>query len=178
MTRTRTNRQTAPFLLLLASALALSACQFPAFDTKPTRPNTITTPVIPAPTRPPPEARGIWLVGSPALRGAVQKAAAAFDGGPDAKPRLSAGGTTAGFRAFCAGVGLDHPDIVAADRPITPAESKLCQGKGVTLTAYELGPKQILYVKDAHMAAVPGVRPFIDSLNRPGQPVSPPFTGS
>ncbi len=163
---------------LLATALLASACQFPAFDNSPPRPKTTTTPIAPTVTRPPPEARGVWLVGSPALRGAVQNAAAKFDGGPDAKPRLTAGGTAAGFRAFCAGVGLDHPDIVASDRPISPAERKACQTKGVTLTAYSLGPKQILYVKDANMVAVPGVRPFVESWSLPGQPVSDALTGS
>ncbi|MBP2232209.1 phosphate transport system substrate-binding protein [Azospirillum agricola] len=164
--------------LFLASALAAAAllggCQFPGVES-PRQTAALTPP--PAP-RPPPEERGIWIVGSPALRGPVQDAAAKFGGGPDTRPRLVAGGTAAGFRAFCAGVGLEHPDMVAADRPATAAEIKRCRAKGITVSEYDLGPKRFLYVKDAHLGAVPGVRDFVGSWGIPGKPVNDPTTGS
>ncbi len=163
--------------MILACALAAvltTGCQFPGFDGS--RQTASLTP--PAPVRPPPEERGIWIVGSAALRGPVQTASAKFGGGPDTRPRLVAEGTSAGFRAFCAGVGLEHPDMVASDRPVTPAEIKRCRAKGITLTEYVLGPKQFVYVKDAHMGAVPGVRDFVGSWGVTGKPVDEATTAS
>ncbi|AWK86276.1 hypothetical protein DEW08_08485 [Azospirillum thermophilum] len=157
----------------LLSLLLVAGCQFPG--TQPPPQQAALTP----PPPPPPEERGIWIVGSPALTGTVQSAAAKFGGGPDTRPRLAAQGTAAGFRSFCAGVGIEHPDMVASDRPIRPEEAKRCRDKGITLTEYRLGAKQILYVKDSHMAAVPGVRDFTASLGVAGKPVSAsPTTGS
>lgn len=156
----------------LAAATLIAGCQFPGFD----KPRQTASLAPPAPVRPPPEERGIWIVGSAALRGPVQSASAKFGGGPDTRPRLVAEGTTAGFRAFCAGVGLEHPDMVASDRPVTPAEINRCRAKGITLTEYALGPKQLVYVKDAHMGAVPGVRDFVGSWGVTGKPVSDPTT--
>lgn len=167
---------TKPFILAcaLAASALLAGCQFPGAE-GPRQTASLTPP--PAP-RPPPEERGIWIVGSPALRGPVQSASAKFGGGPDTRPRLVAEGTAPGFRAFCAGVGLEHPDMVASDRPITAAEIKRCRAKGITLSEYALGAKRFLYVKDAHMGSVPGVRDFVGSWGVPGKPVSDPMAAT
>jgi len=160
---------------LLAAATLVAGCQFPGFDSQ--RQTASLTPP-PAPVRPPPEERGVWIVGSPALRGTVQSASAKFGGGTDTRPRLVADGTAAGFRSFCAGVGLEHPDMVASDRPVAAAEIKRCRAKGITFSEYTLAPKRFVYVKDANMAAVPGVRDFAGSWGVPGTPVGDPATGS
>lgn len=165
--------------ILLASALAvatlIAGCQFPGFE-GPRQTAALTPP--PAPVRPAPEERGIWMVGSAALRAPVRTASAKFGGGPDTRPRLVAEGTAAGFRSFCAGVGLEHPDMVASDRPITAAEIKRCRAKGITMSEYGLAPKQFVYVKDAHMGAVPGVRDFVGSWGVSGKPVGDPTAAS
>jgi phosphate transport system substrate-binding protein len=47
-------------------------------------------------------------------------------------PIVESIGTGAGFRAFCAGVGVTHPDISNASRRITAAEVTACRQNGVT----------------------------------------------
>lgn len=161
--------------LAFAAAALLAGCQMPGTMPPPQQTAALPPPAVP---KPPPEARGIWIVGSPALRGTIDQAAAKYDGGPDTKPHLDARGTAAGFRAFCAGVGLDHPDMVASDRPISAAEYKRCRAAGVTLTEYDFGPKRFVYVKDSHRMAVPGVNDFVTSWSQSGKPVSAPTAGS
>ncbi|WP_044550081.1 substrate-binding domain-containing protein [Azospirillum lipoferum] len=161
--------------LAFAAAALLAGCQMPGQMPPPQQTAALPPPAVP---KPPPEARGIWIVGSPALRGAIDQAAAKYDGGPDTRPRLDARGTAAGFRAFCGGVGLDHPDMVASDRPIGAAEYQRCRTAGITLTEYVFGPKRFVYVKDSHMMAVPGVNDFVTSWGQTGKPVSAPSAGS
>ena len=47
-------------------------------------------------------------------------------------PIVESIGTGAGFRAFCAGVGVTHPDISNASRRMTVAEFNACRQNGVT----------------------------------------------
>ena len=154
---------------VLAAALVLAGCQFPGFE--PPR-QTAALPAPPSIPKPPPEERGIWIVGSPAVEGPIRTASDRFGGTPDTRPRLVAEGTGPGFRTFCGGVGLEHPDMVVSDRPVRPEEIKRCRARGITMTEYELGPRQYVYVKDAHMAAIPGVRDFTESWGVTGKPVS------
>lgn len=49
-----------------------------------------------------------------------------------AAPVLESTGTGGGFKAFCAGVGVDFPDITGASRAIKESEVKLCADNGVT----------------------------------------------
>jgi len=46
-------------------------------------------------------------------------------------PVVESIGTGGGFKAFCAGVGVDHPDFIGASRPIKKEEIELCQKNGV-----------------------------------------------
>ncbi|MBB3265902.1 phosphate transport system substrate-binding protein [Azospirillum sp. OGB3] len=154
-------------LAMVTVAAALAGCQFPGFPS-PQQTATLPPPTVP---KPPPEERGIWIVGSPSMRGAVGTAASRFNSTPDTQPRLVAEGTNNGFRSFCAGVGLEHPDMVVSDRRIGAEEQKRCRAKGITMMEYELGPKQFVYVKDAHMMTIPGVRDFTDSWGVKGKPV-------
>jgi phosphate transport system substrate-binding protein len=48
-----------------------------------------------------------------------------------AAPVLESTGTGGGFKAFCGGVGADHPDITGASRAIKESEVKLCADAGV-----------------------------------------------
>lgn len=68
-------------------------------------------------------------------------------------PVIESTGTGGGFKAFCAGVGLGTPDIAAASRPITAAESDLCKANGVTgIEAVRLGHDGVVL---AHSRGVP-----------------------
>ncbi len=47
-------------------------------------------------------------------------------------PVIESTGTGGGFKLFCAGVGVNHPDITNASRPIKPSEERACRENGVT----------------------------------------------
>jgi phosphate transport system substrate-binding protein len=47
-------------------------------------------------------------------------------------PKVESTGTGGGFRFFCAGVGVEHPDITNASRRITRSEVEQCASNGVT----------------------------------------------
>ncbi len=76
--------------------------------------------------------REIHVVGSSTLYPFVAVAAEAFAGTTDNEaPVIEATGTGGGFKLFCAGLGLDTPDIATASRPMTPDEKALCAANGV-----------------------------------------------
>lgn len=47
------------------------------------------------------------------------------------RPDIESIGTGGGFKLFCAGSGIDTPDITGASRPMTRAEWELCRANGV-----------------------------------------------
>jgi phosphate transport system substrate-binding protein len=47
-------------------------------------------------------------------------------------PKVESTGTGGGFRFFCAGVGVEHPDITNASRRIARSEVEQCASNGVT----------------------------------------------
>ena len=47
-------------------------------------------------------------------------------------PKVESTGSGGGLKLFCAGVGVDHPDIANASRRIKGSELDRCQGNGVT----------------------------------------------
>jgi phosphate transport system substrate-binding protein len=53
-------------------------------------------------------------------------------GGKFKTPKVEATGTGGGFKLFCGGVGVQHPDIANASRAIKPSEIAACKKAGVT----------------------------------------------
>lgn len=47
-------------------------------------------------------------------------------------PTIESTGSGGGFKLFCAGIGLNHPDITNASRAIKSTEVELCKKNGVT----------------------------------------------
>ncbi len=47
-------------------------------------------------------------------------------------PKIESTGSGGGLKLFCAGVGVEHPDIANASRRIKSSEVKRCAGNGVT----------------------------------------------
>jgi phosphate transport system substrate-binding protein len=47
-------------------------------------------------------------------------------------PKIESTGTGGGFKLFCAGVGVSHPDMTNASRAIKDSEAKTCKDNGVT----------------------------------------------
>jgi phosphate transport system substrate-binding protein len=57
-----------------------------------------------------------------------------------ATPVVESTGTGGGFKLFCAGVGVDHPDISNASRAIKDSEIETCAANGVTdITEVKIG---------------------------------------
>ena len=55
-------------------------------------------------------------------------------------PKVESTGTGGGMKLFCAGVGVDHPDITNASRPMKASEFETCQEKGVKeITEVKIG---------------------------------------
>ncbi|MCB1032538.1 MAG: PstS family phosphate ABC transporter substrate-binding protein [Acidobacteria bacterium] len=55
-------------------------------------------------------------------------------------PIIESTGTGGGFKLFCAGVGIEHPDISNASRAIKDSEKELCKKNGVTeITEVKVG---------------------------------------
>src|SRR6056297_3528706 len=55
-------------------------------------------------------------------------------------PKVESTGSGGGFKLFCAGVGVDHPDITNALRLVKASEIDMCAENGVTgVIAVKLG---------------------------------------
>jgi phosphate transport system substrate-binding protein len=54
-------------------------------------------------------------------------------------PVIENNGTGGGFRLFCAGVGVQHPDIANASRRVTAGELAECSKNGVSMTEVKFG---------------------------------------
>ncbi|MGH0029418.1 MAG: PstS family phosphate ABC transporter substrate-binding protein [Myxococcota bacterium] len=55
-------------------------------------------------------------------------------------PIIESTGSGGGLKLFCAGVGVDHPDITNASRRIKQSEVDLCAGNGITaITEIQIG---------------------------------------
>ena len=53
-------------------------------------------------------------------------------GGKFKTPVIESTGTGGGMKLFCAGVGVNHPDVTNASRGIKPKEKALCEKNGVS----------------------------------------------
>jgi len=54
-------------------------------------------------------------------------------------PVIESTGSGGGFKLFCAGVGVEHPDITNASRQVKQSEIELCKSNGVTMTEHKIG---------------------------------------
>lgn len=83
----------------------------------------------------------VWVVGSSTLYPFIAAAAEQYgrvEG--NTTPIVEATGTGGGIKLFCAGVGLKHPDIANASRPMKDKERDLCKQNGVTrITEFAVG---------------------------------------
>ncbi len=54
-------------------------------------------------------------------------------------PVVESTGSGGGMKLFCAGIGLEHPDITNASRRIKESEFKKCTDAGITITEVKVG---------------------------------------
>ena len=75
----------------------------------------------------------IRIVGSSTVYPFATVVAEEFGRSTDFKtPIIESTGTGGGLKLFCAGVGVEHPDITNASRAIKDSEVELCKSNGVT----------------------------------------------
>ena len=75
----------------------------------------------------------IYIVGSSTVYPFITVAAERF--GKTTKfstPKVESTGSGGGFKLFCAGVGVDHPDFTNASRRVKASELEMCAENGVT----------------------------------------------
>ena len=72
------------------------------------------------------------IVGSSTVYPFSTAVAERFGRGGHKTPVIESTGTGGGFKLFCAGVGVGHPDITNASRPIKASEVEECRAHGVT----------------------------------------------
>jgi len=71
-------------------------------------------------------------------------------------PVVESTGTGGGFKAFCAGVGPQHPDISNASRPIKDGEKEMCAKNGITdISELTIGYDGITVAVNAKTKAFP-----------------------
>jgi len=75
---------------------------------------------------------GIWSVGSSTVFPYSQAVAEEFASFGNTSPSIESTGTGGGMRLFCAGVGLEHPDITRASRAMKQSEWEACSANGIT----------------------------------------------
>jgi phosphate transport system substrate-binding protein len=83
----------------------------------------------------------IRIVGSSTVYPFATAAAEEFGRSSEFKtPIIESTGTGGGLKLFCAGVGVEHPDITNASRRIKASEVDLCRGNGVeAITEIKIG---------------------------------------
>jgi len=75
----------------------------------------------------------VYVVGSSTVYPFATVVAERFGHGSEFKtPKIESTGSGGGFKLFCAGVGVDHPDITNASRAIKQSELEICEKNGVT----------------------------------------------
>ena len=128
----------------------------------------------------------IYIVGSSTVYPFATVVAERFGGRSGFKtPKIESTGTGGGLKLFCAGVGVEHPDIANASRPIKPAEMQTCaQNKvtdivevkigydGIVLANAKAGPHLQLTRRDVYLALAKRV----PDPKGGAEPVANPYT--
>ena len=82
----------------------------------------------------------IRIVGSSTVFPFATAVAETFGRNSDFKtPVVESTGSGGGLKLFCAGVGLEHPDITNSSRRIKSSEFETCSANGITITEVKVG---------------------------------------
>ena len=85
-------------------------------------------------------AETISIVGSSTVFPFATKVAETFGETTDFNtPVIESTGSGGGMKLFCAGVGIDHPDITNASRAMKSSEAETCAANGVEFTEFVVG---------------------------------------
>lgn len=125
-------------VLSLLALLALQACGKSSTDNEFTA-NDMAKPAAKALAQ---SGRGyVYIVGSSTVYPFATVVAERFGRGGEFKtPKVESTGSGGGLKLFCAGVGVDHPDIANSSRAIKNSEVEACAKNGVTeIVAVKIG---------------------------------------
>src|SRR5210317_2034182 len=96
----------------------------------------------------------ISIVGSSTVYPFATVVAEQFGRSSDFKtPKIESTGSGGGLKLFCAGVGVEHPDITNSSRRIKESEVDTCAGNGVTdIVEVKIGYDGIVMASDKSAA--------------------------
>jgi len=70
-------------------------------------------------------------------------------------PVIESTGTGGGMKLFCAGVGVEHPDVTNASRAIKSSEAELCAQNGVEFQEFIVGNDGLAFAQSLESKAMP-----------------------
>ena len=68
--------------------------------------------------------------------------------GTNRTPVIESTGTGGGMKLFCAGIGVNHPDITNASRAIKSKEKAMCEKNGITAVEFAVGNDGVAFAQN------------------------------
>ena len=91
----------------------------------------------------------IQIVGSSTVYPFATIVAEKFGQGTNNKtPVIESTGTGGGMKLFCAGIGVNHPDITNASRGIKSKEKAMCEKNGITAVEFAVGNDGVAFAQN------------------------------
>ena len=91
----------------------------------------------------------IQIVGSSTVYPFATIVAEKFGQGTNNKtPVIESTGTGGGMKLFCAGIGVNHPDITNASRAIKSKEKAMCEKNGITAVEFAVGNDGVAFAQN------------------------------
>ena len=91
----------------------------------------------------------IQIVGSSTVYPFATIVAEKFGQQGNKTPVIESTGTGGGMKLFCAGIGVNHPDITNASRAIKSGEKELCAKNGVTPVEFAVGNDGVAFAQNS-----------------------------
>ena len=96
----------------------------------------------------------IQIVGSSTVYPFATIVAEKFGQQGNKTPVIESTGTGGGMKLFCAGIGVNHPDITNASRAIKSKEAKKCAANGITPVEFAVGNDGVAFAQNLGSTAM------------------------
>ena len=90
----------------------------------------------------------IQIVGSSTVYPFATIVAEKFGQAGNKTPVIESTGTGGGMKLFCAGIGVNHPDITNASRAIKSKEKAMCEKNGITPVEFAVGNDGVAFAQN------------------------------
>ena len=90
----------------------------------------------------------IQIVGSSTVYPFATIVAEKFGQQGNKTPVIESTGTGGGMKLFCAGIGVNHPDITNASRAIKSKEKAMCEKNGITAVEFAVGNDGVAFAQN------------------------------